>query len=173
MLVSSIITLVLNAVILRYAYELEEKSCACAMDWQHTFIKYFSPVVIIFALLGMFVNHKAMMDTISKNKVLGVVFIVYIVISLIYHINLVLYFLKLVYSDCECSRDWKRWGLLYPALGFAIVLLVAVIFMTLQILGLLPYLMQQLKGNKSAKLPKDNALLNSVVNVVNNNTKRK
>jgi len=173
MLVSSVIILVLNAVILRYVYELENKSCKCAIIWQHQFIKYFAPVVILFALLGLFVNQKSLMATISSNKILGVIFLVYMFVSLIYHINLVLFFLRLQYSNCECSEDWKRWGLLYPALGFAIILLVAFVVLVFQVFGLLPFIMGKLSGNKNVKPPKNNALLNSVSNAINNNKKGK
>lgn len=171
MLVSSVIQLVLNAVILRYVYELEGKSCSCAISWQHRFIKYFAPVVILLALLGLFVNNKYMMSAVAKNKALGVLLLVYMVVLLVYHINLVLYFLKLVYSDCECSRDWKRWGLLYPALGFAVILLLVFVVLVLQLFGILPFIIAKMRGVKGAKLPKDNALLNSV-KAVNNKGKK-
>ena len=173
MLVSSVIILVLNAVILRYVYELEQKSCECAIEWQHQFIKYFAPVVILFALLGLFVNQRSLMATVSKNKILGVIFLVYMFVSLLYHINLVLYFLRLRYSKCACSEDWKRWGLLYPALGFAVILLIAFIILIFQVFGLLPYILGKLRGNRNVKPPKNNALLNSVSNAINNNKKGK
>ena len=68
MILENIILIVLTSVILRYVLEVEEKSCDCATNMQQEFIKYFSPVVILVALLGLFVSRKSMMKTLLNNK---------------------------------------------------------------------------------------------------------
>ena len=141
MLVNSIIILVLNSIILRYVYELETQSCKCSLDGQHKFIKYYAPVIIFVSLIGLFVSEKTFIGNVKANKFLGIILSIYAVITLAYGINLILYFLKLVYSKCECSRDWKRYGMLYPALGIAIILLFVLIITIAMLMGQLPKLM--------------------------------
>ena len=138
MLVNSIIILVLNSIILRYVYELEKKSCKCSLNGQQQFIKYFAPVIIFVSLIGLFVSDKTFLQTVLSNKLLGVVFSIYTIIGMAYGINLVLYFLKLVYSKCECSRDWKRYGMLYPALGMAVLLLLVLVISIIMLMGKFP-----------------------------------
>jgi hypothetical protein len=152
MLVNSIILLVLNCIILRYVYELEAKSCKCSLHGQHKFIKYFAPVVIFVSLIGLFVSDKTLMSTVQANKFLGVILSIYAIVALGYHINLVIYFLKLVYSKCECSRDWKRWGLLYPALGFAIILLLVLVLTIAMLMGKFPQAMLALNPKGTSRV---------------------
>ena len=138
MLVNSIIILVLNSIILRYVYELEKKSCKCSLNGQQQFIKYFAPVIIFVSLIGLFVSDKTLTSTVQDNKVLMVILGIYGGVSLVYSINLVLYFLKLVYTKCECSRDWKRYGMLYPALGMAVLLLLVLVISIIMLMGKFP-----------------------------------
>tara|TARA_B110001469_G_scaffold126092_1_gene142861 strand:- start:870 stop:1481 length:612 start_codon:yes stop_codon:yes gene_type:complete len=145
MIINSIIILVLNCIILRYVYELEKKSCKCSLDGQHKFIKYFAPVIILVSLIGLFVSEKSFIKTVIANKFLGVVLSIYCVVSLVYSINLILYFLKLVYSKCECSKDWKRYGMLYPALVMAVILLIVLVFSIAMLMGQLPKLLFALR----------------------------
>ena len=145
MLINSIILLVLNCIILRYVYELEKESCKCSLDGQHQFIKYFAPVIIFVSFIGLFVSNKTLIKTVIANKFLGVILSIYMCVSLAYGINLILYFLKLVYSKCECSRDWKRYGMLYPALGIAIMLLAVLIVTIAMLMGKLPILAMAFK----------------------------
>ena len=146
MLVNSIILLVLNCIILRYVYELEKESCKCSLDGQHQFIKYFAPVIIFVSIIGLFVSDKSLISTVQSNKFLGVILSIYACVAMAYSINLVLYFLKLVYSKCECSKDWKRYGMLYPALGMAIILLFVLIMTIVMLMGQLPKLMLAIKA---------------------------
>ena len=152
MLVNSIIILVLNSIILRYVYELEKKSCKCSLNGQQQFIKYFAPVIIFVSLIGLFVSDKTFLQTVLSNKLLGVVFSIYTIIGMAYGINLVLYFLKLVYSKCECSRDWKRYGMLYPALGMAIILLLVLVITIAMMMGKLPKAMLALNPKGTSRV---------------------
>ena len=165
-MISSVFTIVLTAIILRYVLELEHKKCPCSLTWQHTFIKSFAPVVLVVALLSLLVSPKVLMETIRKNSLLGALFVTYITVAIIYGIVLVLYFLKLRYSQCQCSRDWKQYGLLYPLISLAILLLLVIILNAIVVFGLVPKMVKALKGNKSGR-----GLSNKVANSVKNSSK--
>ena len=137
-IISSLIVIILNSIILKYVYELESKDCSCSLDWQHRFVKYIAPVIIVVALCLIFVNPKIIISMMKKYKIIALLVLVYSVLVVLYSINMVVYFLKLVHSKCKCSEDWKRWGLLYPAAVFSIMLFVAVIVNLLSIFDVLP-----------------------------------
>ena len=167
MIIGSVITIVLTSIILRYVLELEEKNCECAKAWQHQFIKYFAPVVIVFSLVPLFVSSKQIGSLIKTNALATTIYMVYTLVSLVYVINLVLYFLKLRYSKCSCARDWKQYGLLYPVIGFGLLLLLVVIIQFIQVLGLLPMFIKKLTGKKTNN--SGNNMLS--VNMLTNNKK--
>lgn len=169
-MISSVFTVVLTAIILRYVLELEQKKCPCSLTWQHSFIKYFAPVVLVVALLSLLVSPKTLMETIKKYPALGALFVTYVTLAIIYGIVLVLYFLKLRYSQCQCSRDWKQYGLLYPIISLAILLLLVIIFNALVVFGLLPKLIQTIKG-KGGKGKSNNEVLNKLSKSVKNSSK--
>ena len=146
-MLSNIISIILTAVVLRYSYELENKNCECSLQWQHKFIKYFAPVIIFVSLLTLFISNNNLLKTLKSNKTLGVIYWIYLIAGLAYAINLVVYFLRLNFSSCQCSEDWKRWVLLYPVIGFAIVMILVLMITLLQILGLLPYFIKMIQFN--------------------------
>ena len=163
MILENIILIVLTAVILRYVLEVEEKSCDCATNRQQEFIKYFSPIVILVGLLGLFVSRKAMFNTMRNNRLLLILGTVYGFVAILHSINMVVYFLRLRFSNCECARNWKQWGLLYPALALAVVLLVVFVFLVLSFLGLIPVAFNKITGRKSNS-NSANELLNTLTN---------
>ena len=150
-MISSVFTIVLTAIILRYVLELEHKKCPCSLTWQHTFIKSFAPVVLVVALLTLLVSPKVLMGAIRSNHAIGALFLTYVTVAIIYGITLVLYFLKLRYSQCQCSRDWKQYGLLYPLISLAILLLLVIILNAIVVFGLLPKMVKSLKAKQSAR----------------------
>ena len=95
MIVSNIISIVVTSIILRYVVELEEKKCTCALNGQQKFIKYFSPILIILSLIGLFVNRRTMMKTLQGNRFLALLMIVYGIAVILYTINLVVTFYDL------------------------------------------------------------------------------
>lgn len=165
MMISAIINLVVTAIILRYVIELEQENCECSLDWQHQFIKYFAPVVILVSLIILVVSKKTMLQRIRNSKAFGALYLAYLLAALFYSIVLVLYFLKLRYSKCKCARDWKQYGLLYPLIGFAVILLVAVLFTIISVFGLIPDLFKKLrkgKGSKTTPVSASNSLLENI-----------
>jgi hypothetical protein len=164
MISENIILIVLTSIILRYVLEVEEKSCTCATNKQQEFIKYFSPVVILVGLLGLFVTRKSMFNTLRNNRLLLLLATVYGFVAIIHSINMVVYFLRLRFSKCECARNWKQWGLLYPALALAVVLLVVFVFLVLSFLGLIPVAFNKITGGRS-----DNNSASELLNSLTNN----
>jgi hypothetical protein len=169
-MISSVFTVVLTAIILRYVLELEHEKCPCSLTWQHTFIKSFAPVVLVVALISLLVSPKTLMGAIRSNSALGALFVTYMTLAIIYGIVLVLYFLKLRYSQCKCSRDWKQYGLLYPLISLAVLLLLVIIFNAIVVFGLLPKMIQTLKG-KGGKGKSNNEVLNKLSKSVKNSSK--
>jgi hypothetical protein len=171
-MISSVITIVLTAIILRYVLELEQKQCPCSLTWQHRFIKTFAPIVLVVALLTLLVSPNVLMGAIKSNPALGVLYMLYLTFAIFYGITLVLYFLKLRYSLCRCSRDWKQYGLLYPIISFAIVLLLLIIVNAIVVFGLLPKMVEKITGKKTAKGASPKELVNTLSNSVKNTSRR-
>lgn len=159
---SCIVTILLTAIILRYIIELENRKCPCSLTWQHRLIKYFAPVIIIVCLLTLLMGQKGVIDLTRKHRILGVLYMVYATVGIFYAVTLVLYFLKLRYSECECARDWKQYGLLYPVIGFALIMLVLLIINAIMVFGLLPKLVKKITGKKPAKNATTKELLNNL-----------
>ena len=132
---SCIVTILLTAVILRYVFELENRKCPCSLTWQHKLIKYFAPVIILVCLLTLLMGQKGILDLTRKHNILGVLYMIYATVGIFYAVTLVLYFLKLRYSECECARDWKQYGLLYPVIGFSVIMLVLLIINAIMVFG--------------------------------------
>ena len=132
-MILSLINIVVNSIILRYVYELEMRKCECSVGGLQKFIKYVAPVVIAMSLLSIFVSQKGLVSIMKKNRVIQGALGLIGLLTTVYYICLIVYFSKLTHSNCECSENWKRWGLLYPALVVVIVLLLAFL-MTLKLL---------------------------------------
>ena len=158
MFVGSIITIVLNAIILRYVYELEAQNCECALHWMHQFIKYFASIVIAVSLFGLVVSKRTLAKLLWTNKPLLALMSLYLVAALVYYVILIVYFAKLVKTKCDCSDDWKRWGLLYPVVFIAIGLLITLVVTIFSMLGH-PGMLNKLKSRRAA----NSRLVNNVV----------
>jgi hypothetical protein len=158
MFVSSIITIVLNAIILRYIYELEAQNCDCALHWMHQFIKYFASIVIAMSLFGLVVPKRTLIKLLWTNKPLLALMSLYFVAAVAYYIILIVYFAKLVKTKCDCSDDWKRWGLLYPAVSIGISLLITLVVTIFAMAGN-PRMLNKLKSRKLA----NSKLVNNVI----------
>ena len=124
-MILSLVNIVVNSIILRYVYELEMRKCECSVDGLQKFIKYVGPVVIAMSLLSLFISQKGLINIMKKNRVIQGALGLIGLLTTVYYICLIVYFSKLTHSECECSENWKRWGLLYPALVVVIVLLLA------------------------------------------------
>ena len=171
-MIASVISIVLTAIILRYVLELERKKCPCSLTWQHDFIKGFAPVIIVISLISLLVSPRVLVNFIKSNALFGTLYMVYLLVGIFYAITLILYFLELRYSQCECARNWKQYGLLYPLISFAILLLIVVVVHAIMVFGLLPKIVQKITGKKPAKNSSAKELVNTLSNSVKNNSRR-
>lgn len=124
-MILSLVNIVVNSIILRYVYELEMRKCECSVGGLQKFIKYVGPVVIAMSLFSLFVSQKSLINLKNKNRVIQGALGLIGLLTIVYYICLIVYFSKLTHSNCECSENWKRWSLLYPALVVVVVLLLA------------------------------------------------
>ena len=124
-----LISIIVNAIILKYVLENERNNCECALTWHHNFIKLYAPIVIFLSFVKLLFDKE-----ISKgmnNKLFRLFFGLLGLVSFIYSITLIIYFFKLEReSNCECSRDWKRKLLIYP-LVITTILILLVLFVSL------------------------------------------
>lgn len=118
-----LVSVVANAIILKYVLENERNNCECAMTWHHNFIKLYAPVVIFLSFARLL--FKKELDNSRRQVLFRVILGILGLISLAYSITLIVYFFKLQReSNCECSRDWKRNVLAYPLVIVAIAILI-------------------------------------------------
>jgi hypothetical protein len=117
-----LISVVANALILKYVLENERNNCDCALTWHHNFIKLYAPIVIFLSFARLLFR-----DEINKsmnNPLFKLVFGILGIVSFAYSITLIIYFFKLQReSNCDCSKDWKRNVLAYPLVVIAIMII--------------------------------------------------
>lgn len=171
MMISAVLNVIISAIILRYVIELEQENCECSLDWQHRFIKYFAPVVILVSLIVLVTSKEAVIRAVRNNKALGGLYLMYLLVALFYSVVIVLYFLKLRYSKCKCARNWKQYGLLYPLIGLASLLLLVMIFTIISVFGLLPALIKKMSLKKNKNKSVNKTLLENISNINNNSPK--
>jgi hypothetical protein len=84
--------------ILKYIFQLESDQCLCALDWRHTYIKYYIIFVIAFLFLNLFNSSK---PNILTAMITFVTFIMYtgVVFS---------YISDLKKLSCSCSEHTAR-----------------------------------------------------------------
>ena len=103
-----------NLGILSYIVDLQKKNCKCSDNWKKKFIKIASIVIIICSLLVLF-------SYTFNNYIIDLIFKIF---SITYAIIVVLYFMNIHYSSCECAKKWKRYFLLYPIYLFPIMIII-------------------------------------------------
>jgi hypothetical protein len=126
-----LVSIALQAIILKYVLENEKNNCECALSWHHRFIKFFSPILIVMLFVNLLFS-KELMGLRNKNnpvaKLLMVLLSLFAFLSFVYSIILIVYFFVLQVKDCKCSEDWKRYALVAPIIVIAILLLVLLFF---------------------------------------------
>ena len=123
-LLNNVISLVISIVILWYVIELEINQCECAIHWNQKFIKYFTPVIILFIILMMTIEKRGIKNILMKNNYLLPIFALYIIINLVYLVNLIFYFIRLKRETCVCAENWKQWALIIPSVIFTITFVI-------------------------------------------------
>ena len=123
-----LVSVAVNALILKYVLENEKENCECAMTWHHNFIKLYAPVVIFLAFVRLLFKNE--LDKAMNTPVFKVLFGVLGLVSMAYSITLLVYFFKLKLSECKCSKDWKRKMLIFPLIVMAIALILVFLITT-------------------------------------------
>ena len=126
-----LVSIALQAIILKYVLENEKNNCECALSWHHRFIKFFSPILIVMLFVNLLFSKELMGLRNKKNpvaKLLMVLLSLFAFLSFVYSIILIVYFFVLQVKDCKCSEDWKRYALVAPIIVVAILLLVLLFF---------------------------------------------
>ena len=126
-----LVSIVLQALILKYVLENEKNNCECALTWHHRFIKHFAPIVIVMLFINLLFRKNLMQLRGKKNQpavqLLLILLSVFALLTFVYSIILIIYFIKLQIKDCKCADDWKRYALIAPLIFIAIILLVAIL----------------------------------------------
>jgi hypothetical protein len=87
--------------ILNYILQLESIGCLCALDWRHTYIKYF----IIFILIMMFMQ---IFNLWNPSVMSPIILTIQFVVTIIYVIIVFSYIYNLKNVSCFCSEDLAR-----------------------------------------------------------------
>ena len=120
-----LVTIALNAIILKYVLENEKNNCECALTWHHKFIKFYAPVVIFMLFVRLLFK-----DTIARNisnMLLTIPLSIIGLVTVAYSITLIIYFFRLQLDKCECADNWKRYTLIAPIIFFAIIMLMIIL----------------------------------------------
>ena len=119
-----------TVIILIYVSELEKKKCKCSRNWMRDFIKYMSISIIVFSIiLVMFPNIKIL----CKNNILcRLILKLYALLIITYLIILIAYYFDIKNKlNCKCSKNWKRYLLLYPIFIIPISIIFLFIFFSI------------------------------------------
>lgn len=126
-----LVSIALQAVILKYVLENEKNNCECALSWHHRFIKFFAPILIVMLFVNLLFSKELGGLKGKKNPVAQLVMVLlslFAFLSFVYSIVLIVYFFVLQMKDCKCSEDWKRYALVAPLIVLAIIFLVVFFF---------------------------------------------
>ena len=114
----SLISILVNGLILKYVLENEKENCECAMTWHHNFIKLYAPVVILLAFVKLLFKNG--LNKAMKTQAIKILFSILGLVSIAYLITLILYLIKIHSVKCKCLRHDK-----YSSISFAVYILAA------------------------------------------------
>ena len=124
-----VLVVIANICILYYVVNMERNNCQCSESWLRDYIKVVSTIIITLAVISLVIPDLPQMivKAVAKNKLLIVPLMVWNIVSIVYLGVLLTYYYRLTQHKCECSEDWKRNILLYPAVILIPLLLILVI----------------------------------------------
>lgn len=110
--ISSLIGITISTLILKYVYDLEKQKCLCSKDWRRTYIKYFSGLLILIGILGLFGIDQMNIAKSTKSKLLplfAIITALLTVASFVYLYALYMFSHDLIrHKDCPCSESHLR-----------------------------------------------------------------
>ena len=126
-----LVSVALQAVILKYVLDNEKKNCECALSWHHRFIKFFAPILIVMLFVNLLFSKELNSLRGKRNnpavKLALLLLSIFTFLSFVYSIVLIIYFFRLQVKDCKCAEDWKRFALIAPVVVVAILVLIALL----------------------------------------------
>jgi hypothetical protein len=128
--VSSLVTVAINAYILNYLLNLEKSECECSDNWQRDYIKYYSVVAITVASILVLLMASGFKLPRALNNLLSVVSYLLRFFTLINVFVLYNYSTNLVLKDCKCSENTARTFMKYYSM-VVIGLMVLAILVTI------------------------------------------
>ena len=132
LIIGNLINIVIQAILVKYVHELEDTNCECSMNWQQQIIKYFSPVMIIVSIFMIFLLLTIGLKKAISYRIFRLIISGYSILTFLYMINIIVHFIRLrLDKNCDCSKNWKRWFLLYPLLYIIIGFIIGLIMFTL------------------------------------------
>lgn len=145
---SSVLPIVVHSIVLAYILNLEEEKCLCSTNWKRDFIKVGSIVLIVANVLLLLFNQN-IVSAIKNNQLIRFIYGIVAILSIVYSIICIIYFIELhQQKKCECSRDWKRYALLWPLIVFVLSFLIFIIAL-LFLLMTNPKMLSELKKGKN------------------------
>lgn len=116
-----------------YIQKLEDAGCDCSNHPNRSFIKTFSLVGVIYLVFTMFVTPKMIIENVGKEGAAVYTFLdlVFLVTSVVYFYQTIVYVRYLINEKCKCSEDMRRelimWGSLIELIMIVQVLLLSMI----------------------------------------------
>ena len=117
LMIIRVLVIVANICILYYVVDMERNNCHCSESWLRDYIKVVSSIIITFVVVSLVIPSfpEMVTNSVKKNRVLIVPILLWNVVAIVYLGVLLTYYYRLRQHKCECSEDWKRNMLLYPA----------------------------------------------------------
>ena len=127
--VIKVLVVIANICILYYVVDMEKQNCQCSESWLRDYIKVVASIMLTLLVLSLVIPTLPQMivKAVKKNRVLMAPLLVWNVVALVYLGVLLAYYYRLTQNNCQCSEDWKRNILLYPAVFLAILVLFLVV----------------------------------------------
>jgi hypothetical protein len=107
-LISALITIIINTALLIWVVRLSAKHCGCVSGWRQEFIKYFAGFTILVGVLRL-INSYGDFNGVSANfpavilAVLSLVALVYLVASLLNIYAVITYVDDINETECSCA----------------------------------------------------------------------
>lgn len=121
---TSLVGIVINLVIFKYVYDLEDDKCLCSKDWKRKYIKYFSALLVFSGVLAMALRLTPKVRITSGLRILlGLLGFVLSIGSLVYLYSLYMFSHNLIkHKECPCSESNLRTFVYY----YSIIVILAV-----------------------------------------------
>lgn len=116
-----------------YIQKLEDTGCACSQHEYRSFIKTFSMIGIVYLLFTMFISPKMVVEHAGSagGVAYGILDFVFLMTSIVYFYQTIVYVRFLVNEKCKCSEDMRRelimWGSIIELVLIVQVLLLSMI----------------------------------------------